>query len=118
MPTRAMSVVVLDSSVRFEVLRDGKSVRSLVLVGPTIRVGRVGAFGLHLLDEGVEALHAIISSPSQDNVMLSPVGEAKVTVNGMPIVETAPLKSQDFITFGKAEVVILLGEDRALSNPI
>ena len=101
------------ASVRFEVLKDGEVVRTELLIGPVIRVGRVAASGLRIEDEKVDPLHAIIEVRAQGKVFVTDLGSQEgTTINGTTVVSPQRIRSRDRLVFGDTCVEVLLGEDK------
>jgi len=109
MPTRAKPLTSSPVCMRFEVLRDGKSVRSEILLGPIIRVGRLTSSGLRIDDEDVMGLHALVEMKRQKEVFVVDLGSPSGTLlNGEPIIK-ARIESGDRLTFGATEVEVYFG---------
>ena len=112
MATKAKPLVSSDSTVRFEVFRDGKQAETHLLLGPVIRIGKSGSFGLHLDGEGVQPFHALVEAKSQEHVVVRNMCGGDLWVDQVSIEHSAQLRSGSRMTIGTVDVLVLLGEDR------
>ena len=95
--------------MRFDVLKEGTVVRSEILLGPMIRVGKITASGLVLDGDEIDPVHAIVSmEPSGEVSVMGFTSQSDMAVNGETTVKSR-IQSGDKVTFGDTTVVISFG---------
>ena len=95
-----------NTPIRFEIFAGHQIVRTEILTGSTIKVGKLGSHQLRLDDPSVSRLHAEIEVRSPDEVILKDMGSDQGTfVNQEPIMRTQ-LFSGDRVQFGEVKCVV------------
>jgi hypothetical protein len=94
--------------VKFDIYSGQQLVRTEILTGPVIKVGKVTSSTLRLDDDSVSRMHAQIELNSPDDVILLDLGSERGTsVNGQTVMRTR-LSTGDVINFGDVQVVITI----------
>ena len=94
--------------VKFDIYAGEQLVRTEILTGPVIKVGKVTSSTLRLDDDSVSRMHAQIELNSPDDVVLLDLGSERGTsVNGERVMRTR-LSSGDVIQFGGIKVAITI----------
>lgn len=116
-----------NTPIRFEIFAGHQIVRTEILTGSTIKVGKLGSHQLRFDDASVSRLHAEIEVRGPDEVVLKDMGSDQGTfVNQEPVMRTK-LFSGDRVRFGDVEcVVTVAGQtvrraaqgDAAASQPV
>lgn len=117
MPTKAKRLTDSPFCVRFDVLRDGESVRSEILLGPIIRVGRLTSSGLRIDDSDVDGLHALVEVNSSNDAFVVDLGSLSGTLLNGELVVKARIKNGDRLVFGTTEVEVHLGLGKEITPP-
>lgn len=104
----------MDSSstpIKFEIYAGEQVIRTEILTGPTIKIGKVTSSTLRLDEDSVSRMHAQIEITNPDNVVLLDLGsERGTTVNGQRVTRTR-LNTNDQIQFGDVRVrVTIVGQ--------
>ena len=112
----------MDSSstpIKFDIYAGEQLIRTEILTGPTIKVGKLTSLSLRLDDDTVSRLHAQIEVKHPDDVVLLDLGSDRGTsVNGDRVTRTR-LKTGDMIHFGEVRVVVTIAGqtmDQSLRN--
>ena len=102
-----------NTPIRFEIFAGHQIVRTEILTGSTLKVGKLGSHQLRLDDASVSRLHAEIEVRNPNEVILKDMGSDQGTfVNQEPVMRTK-LFSGDRVQFGDIECVITIAGQTA-----
>jgi predicted component of type VI protein secretion system len=102
-----------NTPIRFEIFAGHQIVRTEILTGSTLKVGKLGSHQLRLDDASVSRLHAEIEVRNPNEVILKDMGSDQGTfVNQEPVMRTK-LFSGDRVQFGDVECVITIAGQTA-----
>jgi pSer/pThr/pTyr-binding forkhead associated (FHA) protein len=104
-----------NTPIKFDIYSGDQLVRSEILTGPNIKIGKIASTQLRLDDDSVSRMHASIDINSPDDVVLLDLGSASgTTVNGNKIMRHQ-LRSADVIMFGQVKVVVSIAGQTQLN---
>lgn len=103
-----------NTPIKFEILAGHQIIRTEILTGPVIKVGKLSSHQLKLMDDpSISRLHAEIEVRGPNEVILKDMGSDQGTfVNQKPVMR-AKLMSGDRIKFGNVECVVTVAGQAA-----
>jgi hypothetical protein len=103
-----------NTPIKFDIYAGDQLLRSEILTGPNIKVGKIATTQLRLDDDSVSRMHASIDVNHPNDVVLFDLGSASGTlVNGVKVMRQ-PLRTGDVIMFGQVKVVVSISGQTAV----
>jgi len=102
-----------NTPIKFDIYAGEQLLRSEILTGPNIKVGKIATTQLRLDDDSVSRMHVSIDVNHPNDVVLFDLGSASGTlVNGVKVMRQ-PLRTGDVIMFGQVKVVVSISGQTA-----
>ena len=102
-----------NTPIRFEILAGHQIVRTEILMGATLKVGKLSSHALKLDDASVSRLHAELEVRNPNEVVLKDLGSDQGTfLNNEPIMR-AKLFTGDRVRFGEVNCIISIAGQTA-----
>jgi len=104
-----------NTPIKFDVYVGEQLIKSEILVGTNIKIGKISSTQLRLDDDSISRMHASIDVNGPDDVVLLDLGSASgTTVNGNKIMKHQ-LRSGDVIMFGQVKVIVAIAGQTPLN---
>jgi len=93
-------------TLSFEIHQEGKEVRKVDLAQGVIKIGKLASSHLHIEDDNVSRMHAVIEVTSPSDINIIDLGSTAGTLVNGKKVNKAPLNNGDEIKVGDTRLVI------------